>query len=136
MATSVRDAIWETLTADATLVGYLGDDNGVYHRTAPQEATFPFVLFHKQAGHPEWTFGDHHNDELWTIKAVDNHASADVAEAIYAHIEDALHDAPLEVDGYGLIYCRREIDVDYGEHEEGIVIHHIGAQYRIMLVDL
>jgi hypothetical protein len=135
MAATVRHAIFETLLADAQFVALLSAPDAVYHRVAPQDARFPFVIVHKQAGIPVWAFsdGDDATDsELWTVKAVDRDSSANTTEALQGRIRTLLHDAPLEVDDYAVLFCRRERDVDYGEVEEGNVIHHLGDQYRVM----
>ena len=131
MAATVRHAIIEQLRLDAELLDLLATPQSIYYRVAPQTARFPLVVLFKQAGRPEYTFADHHDDELWTVKAVSREHTPEDAEAIDERLRAVLHDAPLDIEGYALLYCRREQDIDYGEIEEGAVIHHIGATYRI-----
>jgi hypothetical protein len=132
MAISVRGAIIEILRADSELVDMLPDDEHIYHRTAPQDADAPFVILHKQAGTPEYSFADYHDSEIYTVKGVDRGGDSLTADALDERIRTLLHDAELDIEGYGTLYCRRESDVDYGEVEEGAIIHHVGAQYRIL----
>jgi len=138
MAASVRTAIVEVLAADSGVVALLPTFQGfpsIFHYAAPQDAAMPFILVHQQSGIVEYSFGDgldHLDDEVWTVKAIDRNDTPENAEAIDRAVRAALHDAALDVAGYGTLWCRREGDVYLGEVEEGELIAHVGAMYRII----
>lgn len=130
---SVRDALYTALAADATLGALLGDDDGIYHRQAPSEAAFPYVIFQKQAGSRTWSFaGEPLKPEVWLVKAVTRGESADAAEAIDDRVEELLNDAALTVADHAHLYLRRESDVDYGERDGAEQYQHVGATYRVV----
>lgn len=132
---NTRQAIYDRLANDAELVALLeagGGADAIHYRVAPQDATYPAVIFFQQAGTPEYTFGDHHDDELWTVKAVDRRESPLRAEGINERLRAVLQDAPLDIEGQATLWFRREQDVDYGEGEPGAIVHHIGASYRLL----
>lgn len=132
MAATVRAAIVKVLRDNAALIALLPDDEHVYHRSAPQDADYPFVILSKQSGSPEYTFADWHDNELWTVKGVARAGSAVEADDLDKAIKAALQDAELEIDGQATLLCRRDEDVNYGEIEEGTQVHHAGAMFRIL----
>lgn len=98
----------------------------VYHQQAPQDATYPLVIFFKQAGTPSWSFGgDTLENEVWTVKAVAKFSSD--AETILDAIETALNDATI---GESLD-VRRVGDISYAEPVDGTIYRHLGGLYRI-----
>lgn len=133
---TVRHAITSVLLADTELTDMLSEPEAVYHRVAEQSAVTPFVILQKQSGIPRYSLGggpnNFYEDELWTVKAVDIALTAEIAEAIDVRLRALLHDAPLDVEGTDTLWCRREQDVDYGEIEEGTIVHHVGAMYRVL----
>jgi hypothetical protein len=129
---SVRDAIYGLLTGDATLTGLLADATSVYHENAPAEATFPYVVFHRQVGLRDWTFGgEPMRPEVWLVKAVDRGQSAEDAEAIDARCETLLNDAALNITGSTLLYLRRDQDVSFPEVDGQDTYKHVGGLYRL-----
>ncbi|RPH37048.1 MAG: DUF3168 domain-containing protein [Chloroflexi bacterium] len=129
---SVRGAIIELLRADAELVAMLPDDEHIYHRTAPQDSQPPFIIISKQDGRPTYTFGDHHNGSLWTVKGICRGMDSTPADDLDERIRAVLQDAELDLDGRTTLWFRFEEDVDFGELEEGAIIHHVGAMYRLI----
>jgi len=146
MASSVRLAIVKLIRddIDADPEGFWGDiefpDNEhVYHRSAPQDVDFPMVIVARQAGAPMYSFGTgpscFFENDLWTIKGVDRGLSSEKAEFIDERLFTILQDQELDLSGMDppreTMWFRREEAVDYGEREEGAVIHHVGAMYRL-----
>lgn len=132
---TIRSGIYARLAADVTLTALLATPTSIFHRRAPQEAETPFVIFHKAAGNPTWTFGDisdHLQRETWLVKGIDRAPSSGLAEDIAARVEVVLTDAPLVSAGHVHLYVRRESDVDYGEDDGADLYHHVGAVYRLV----
>lgn len=128
----VRAAIYERLTGDDTLADLLSLPTAVHHQVAPQTASFPLIVFHKQAGTRDWQFGQAFIQwDVWTVKAIDRGPSASAAEAIDAQIDVVLSHAPLEIEGGVLLGVYRIQDVDYVETDAGATYRHVGGQYRL-----
>lgn len=142
MSTPVRRAIYGKLAGDSTLTTMLGTaasgySQSIYHNQAPATATFPYVVFSKQAGNPTESFGDPSalETDLWQIKAIARSTSADIAEAAAARITVLLNDAALSISGVSLLYLRRVSDVEYAEVTDGVVYQHVGSMYRLVTTD-
>lgn len=131
MAVNVRKALVAVLRASSGLSEFLPTSESIYFENAPQEAGFPFVIIHKQSGGPAYTFGDFIDSEVWIVKGIDRSDSADRVDDIAREIWLALEDADLQVDGYDLLWCRRQFDISYTETEPGQAIHHRGFQFLI-----
>lgn len=128
----IRVALVQRLLATPAVTSLLGVSNGVFHRVAPRNAPPPYVVLHRQAGTDSWTFnGAPLERDLWTIKAICRGSESEQADAIAAAVTVALNDAPLAIDGYALLYLRRESKIDYGEVSDGEQFHHVGALYRL-----
>lgn len=140
---AVRTGLYARLTADATLKGLLSSADAIYHqkapRTRPDKSTVvpPYVLFHKQAGTPQYAVsGDEAlKREVWLVKAVTRpgagYDAQQRAEQIDARIATLLHKAELTLAGRESLACLRISDVDYPEDRDGETWHHVGGLYRI-----
>src|ERR1044072_2004919 len=122
MSTAVRRALYGRMAGDTSLNNLLGTpaagfSKSIYYQQAPDEAQFPFVVFHKQSGVPTEPFSDPSaiESDIWMVKGVDRNTTADTAEAIQARLQTLLNDAPLTISGSVLLYLRRQDDVEYPE---------------------
>jgi hypothetical protein len=127
------------MAGDTTLNNLLGTPaagfaESIYYQQAPDEAQFPFVVFHKQSGIPTETFADPSaiESDVWMVKGVDRNTTADTSEAIQARLQTLLNDAPLTISGSVLLYLRRQSDVDYPETVDGVQYKHAGSLYRLV----
>jgi hypothetical protein len=139
VSTAVRRALYGRLSGDTTLSNLLGAPapgftKAIYHQVAPDNATFPFVLFNQQSGVPTEAFQAPSalETDVWLIKAVDRNTSADTAEAIAARVKTLLNDGALSISGGTLLYLRRQSDVQYPEVADGVQHRHCGALYRLV----
>ena len=139
MSTAVRRALYGRMAGDTTLNNLLGTpaagfSKSIYYQQAPDEAQFPFVVFHKQSGIPTETFADPSaiESDVWMVKGVDRNTTADTSEAIQARLQTLLNDAPLTISGSVLLYLRRQSDVDYPETVDGVQYKHAGSLYRLV----
>jgi len=138
-STAVRRALYGKMAADVTLNGLLatpasGWSKSIYHRTAPRGASFPFVIFQKQAGTPTQAFQDPSalETDVWLIKGVDRNTTADQAEAIQERLDALLSDGALSISGATLLFLRRQSDVQYEEVDGDTTYHHAGSLYRLL----
>lgn len=140
MSTAARRAIYGKLSGDGTLTGLLGApaagySKAIYHENAPAAAVFPFIVFSKSSGTPLAegfaATPEALENTIWLIKCIDHNTTADRAEAIAARLTKLLNDATLSISAGSTQYLRRESDVEYSEVDQGEVIHHVGALYRL-----
>jgi hypothetical protein len=127
------------MAGDTTLNGLLGQPaagyaHAIYHAQAPEDATFPSVIFFKSSGVPTETYGspDAFDNDVWTIKAVDENSTATVAEEVAGRLITLLDDASLSISGSVLAYLRRQSDIEYAELVEGVTYHHVGSLFRLV----
>lgn len=131
----VRRGIYGAITASTAVTAQLSGTAAVYFGQAPQDADFPLVIFHKDAGNPHYTFAQGssaYDEEVWTVKAVDRGSTADTADAIAYSLDALLIDGSLSISGRQLMYLRRESDVSYLETTDGVTYFHSGARYRLL----
>lgn len=131
----VRTALFGALTADAPLTGLLSVSDAVFYERVDQTARTPYVVFHKQAGTPTWTFGGRGHqleNDLWTVKAIDRGDSPIKAEQIAAEIDRVLETAALDIDGRETLYLHRESDLAYPEEDGAETYRHVGGIYRLL----
>jgi hypothetical protein len=139
VSTATRRALYGKLAGDTTLNNLLGAppagySKSIFHQQAPAGAAYPLVVFQKSSGRPTEAFGvpSALETDVWMVKAVDQNASADTAEAVAARITVLLNDAALSISGSTLLYLRRQSDVEYPEVTDGVQYRHVGALYRLV----
>jgi hypothetical protein len=140
MSLNTRRALYGKLAGDTTLNNLLGTpatgySKSIYYQVAPPGASYPLIVFNKQAGTPTYTFKDGHaaiDTEVWLVKGVDRSDSADKADAIAARLDALLTDGALTISGATQMYLRRQSDVEYLEDDDGTVYRHAGALYRLL----
>jgi len=127
------------MAGDTTLNNLLGTpptgwSKSIYNDEPPPPATYPFVIFSKQAGTPTYAMvtDPAFETDVWLVKAVDRSTSADGAEAAAARLITLLNDGALTISGAVQLYLRRQSDVEYPETEDGVEYHHVGALYRLL----
>jgi hypothetical protein len=139
VSTPVRRALYGKLAGDSTLTGMLGISapgygQSIYHDQAPEEASYPFVVFSKSSGVPTEVFHTAAfaiETDVWLIKGVDRNTTADKVEAIADRLKTLLNDGTISISGYAQLYLRRQSDVEYPETEEGVMYKHCGSLYRL-----
>lgn len=127
----LETAIYDRLRLDATIQSLLGGQK-VYNRIAPTDTALPYIIFQWQGGGEKNLTPTRMRVLYYTIKAL---SLSDVeADNIDERIEALLHDYQLTVSGWTNFWTSRELDIIYSEVDAaGITVHHIGAQYKIML---
>jgi hypothetical protein len=131
----VRQALRDRLAADSDLLGLLATPESIYHRQAPQDAETPYVIFARQDGRRDLTFGSHIQWDKWLVKAVTRtekgYQAQARAEEIDARIEALLDQAKLNIEGRSHLYLRRESDVDFPEPDGTASYRHVGGIYGL-----
>lgn len=128
----IRRSLYQRLSGDATLTGLLSSPSAIFHRVAPQTATFPVVVFHKAAGTPVNQFGGAHvQNDLWSVRAISQGSSSTAAETIAARVDVLLDNAVLAITGRAHLYLRRDSDIDMSEQDGADTYQHCGSLYRL-----
>lgn len=131
---AIESKLYSTLSGDVTLCNYVGGTAAprIYNTTAPPEAAYPLVVFHKQGG-------GHTNDTprenveiLYAVKCIGPSLSG--AEDIDNRCRQLLDGQDLQVgDGYADYATFRGGHLNFAEElSGGSIIYHIGAFYRVM----
>ena len=132
---AIEAGIYAKLAADSTLIGYLGG-TAIYNGMAPQSAAAPYVIFSATSEVDNYTLAaSATQDFLYTVKAVTKSPggspSRKLASQIDERVKATLNDASLTVSGKTLLSIRRATGFKYDEAVDGVIYHHVGADYRI-----
>jgi hypothetical protein len=105
-----------------------GYSKAIYHAQAPDNATFPFVVFNKQSGVPTEAFGAPSvmENDIWLVKGDRSGHQRRHRREHPSPDRVLLNDASLSISGGTLLYLRRQSDVEYPEVDEGVQYHHAG----------
>lgn len=140
MSDSFRTALYAKLNGDAVLTAMLATTTSIFHRRAPLDAGFPYIILAEQSNQAVWAFGGPPiEDRLWLVKGVDRKASASLVEDIDKRIRVVLQDPVIALGDGTLLYMRWESGVDYGEaagqvtEDPSYTVHHKGALYRTII---
>jgi len=129
---AVDAAIYSALTGDTT-VGNKVDDR-IYHGLAPEQKTYPFIVFQEVSGLDDYTMTKRATRTLrYQVMCVDKGPSAAVAGQTMDAVDGALHDATLTVTSHTTMYVRRDSSREFTAVESGIVYWHEVAEYLIMI---
>lgn len=137
-----RRALYGKMAGDTTLNGLLaappaGFAKSIYYQMAPQAASFPYVIFSKQAGTPTYALAlpTAMDSEVWLIKGVARNTPGEVTDSpdsIAARLDALLTDGTLSISGATKLYLRRESDVDYAEPDGDKQYRHAGSLFRLI----
>lgn len=115
---------------------------GIHYGVAPQDKATPYVIFQKQAGTQEYTFGMRAFDHLlYLVKAVAADSASEggrkTAGTIAERIDALLTDGVLFVTGKIVLAIRKMSDVDYIDRDPatGKAFYHVGCLFRIEVAD-
>lgn len=130
-----RASVFAALNGSSALTDLLATTTSIYHRRAPFDAAFPFIIFTKHTGVPIWAFaGNPIANQVWLFKGIDRGLSSGKAEDIDKQIGVVLTDPVMTLSDGTLLYMRRESDVDYEEGTDpDTLIHHVGGLYRTFI---
>lgn len=125
-------AFYGKLNGDATLLTFV---SGVFHRMAPQEQAYPFLIFHQQAGVDWYTLKQRGGRDLvYLVKVVASGMSTLVSGQAMARVDVLLTDQTLTVSGFTAINVRRREDIEYAETDAGVIYQHVGALFVVNIV--
>lgn len=132
---ALRAAIAAKLLADEPFCALLSSPTEVHEDKAPSNAVYPYAIFHLQSPErPEMAMGLTITSEetVWLVKGICRGVDSEQAEDIKTRAIEVLHNASLEVEGKGLLYCAWDGGMpSYSEDDSGSTIYHRGALFRV-----
>lgn len=84
--------------------------NGMYPTEAPQGATYPYAVYHKITGVPDWTFDADMENCVIQFNIYDNSNSSTNVNSAYDALTTLYDWCDLSVTGYSHIYMKRLLD--------------------------
>jgi|GEM_PF-1006992 len=140
MIETVRIGQWlYTLLTSDTGPGKINTlvDGRIYAYQAPGEATYPVVVYSRQAGHDVVGVGAARImvSEVYQVKAVGKGSTVSFGTigAIADRIDTLLHGASGSVMDGRILSCVREQVICYVENSGSDVYSHLGGLYRIQV---
>jgi len=99
--------IWNKYNGNAALKAVV---SGMYLTEAPQGTAYPYIVYHKISGRPDYTYTEDMENVIIQFNIFDDNNSSTTINDIYTKLT-ALYDwCSLTVAGWDSIYMRREID--------------------------
>lgn len=130
---ALGSALYSTLAGGSALIDRLGG-TAIYNTVAPQGASLPYVVFFVSAGRDINSSPRRARDYVVTVKAVTD-AGVKAATELDGEIDAILHDAELDITGWGNYWTMRESDIMYTEVGGNTLYWHVGGQYRIRVAE-
>lgn len=124
--------LYGVLIGDVTLTGLVGAR--VYGHLAPQEATFPLVLFAMRSGVDVQTLGPNRimSNLVYVVRGVTESSSFGTPLSVIAERIDVVLQAKSGTTAAGAVYaCVREQPYTLIEMSKGRQYRHLGGIYRL-----
>jgi len=130
---AIDTAIRSTLCGGTALTNMLAGTASVYHIRAPDNASYPYVVFSVHGGGAEnITPSDLHN-YVYYIRGY-TQTSATNASEIHEKIRQLLDKQTLTISGYTNIWTRFETEIEFAnEYVNGVPVYSCGGLYRIRI---
>ena len=100
---------------------------GLYLDKAPQGTEYPYIVYHRISGRPDWTFTEDMENTLLQFNIYDNNSSSATVNDIFEKFKAVYDWCTLDVTGWNSIYMKRELDELTREND----IWRYLVQYRI-----
>ncbi len=128
---ALETALYTKLSGDTTLLGYVP---GGIHNTVAQAPSYPYLVFQKISGDPDYTLTQIIREPyLYQIRAIAQGYSKSAILNAMAQVKALLNRKPLTITGYTHWLTEWESDMpDMAEMgDDGEVLMQVGATYRI-----
>lgn len=133
MSAATATAISTKLNSTSALTAIVS--TRIYYGQAPNDATYPFVVFTRQSGVKRRAFQlpEAFKREVWQVKVIDRSTSAKRAFDAAAAVDAALDGGTLTISGKTLADLHHVSDVSYVEAQGDQTFHHVGGNYALVL---
>ncbi len=83
---------------------------GMYLTEAPQGTAYPYIVYHKISGRPDYTFTEDMENTLIQFNIYDSNSSSATINDIFEKLKTCYDWCSLTVTDWDSIYMRRELD--------------------------
>ena len=101
----------------------------IYRDVAPEDASYPYVIFSLVASLNEYQDSTDMRDDRWDVRAISDDDSE--ADSVASAIDNALHDGTLNYASFQHLICNKTALLSMTESEGRKRIFTIGATYRL-----
>lgn len=129
----IASAVYDLLSADATLTALLSSPEAIYQDYAPENAQLPYVIFCEHTGTRTGRGfrGTYVRDQLWLVKGICRGKSPTAARKIDFRCEQLLDEVDLLVAAGRSMNLRREQDISLAQADSGETVYQRGGLYRL-----
>ena len=99
--------IYSKFSNDVALSGAV---TGMYLAEAPQGTVYPYIVYHKISGRPDYTFSEDMENTLLQFNIYDSNSSSATVNDIFEKLKTCYDWCSLTVSGWDSIYMKRELD--------------------------
>jgi hypothetical protein len=103
----------------------------MYHDQAPQDATFPYIVFFEVSETPDFTFSTEFEEYRIQFSIFSTSQSAIEVEDVYTKLKSLFDKCALTVTGYTHISMLRENSIGLQRDEDNVWMRHV--DYKILL---
>ena len=130
---AIDTAIRTNLCGGTALTNMLAGTASVYHIRAPDDATYPYVVFNVQGGGAENINPSDLQNYLYYVRCYTETSSTNASQ-IHDQIKALLDKQTLTVTGYTNLWTRFESEIEFAdEQQNGVPIYSDGGLYRIRI---
>jgi hypothetical protein len=128
---SINASLYTTLQSGTALTALLAGTNSIYKDIAPDNATYPYIVFNQQGGGEENLTPNRSVNLVYYIRGYTKVNTA-AAGNIDAQIDNLLHGKTLSISGRSNYWTAREGEIENTEVlSNGERVYSAGALYRI-----
>ena len=117
-------AIYSKFSGNVALSGAV---TNLYLDRAIQSAVYPYIVYHKISGRPDYTFSEDMENTLLQFNIYDSNSSSATINDIFEKLKTCYDWCSLTVSGWNSIYMKRELDDLKNEND----IWNYFVQYRL-----
>jgi len=100
---------------------------GLYLDRALQGTAYPYIVYHKISGRPDYTYTEDMENVLIQFNIYDDHSSSTTINDIYKKLTALFDWCVLTVEGWNSIYMKRELDILTREND----VFNYMLEYRL-----
>ena len=123
---SVRTAIYDKYTASALTYGF-------YYGKAPQESSFPYIVFFDVSNMNDVDFGEEREDLLVQFNIFSQNNSPTESETILTNVRSLFDDCSLTVTDWRHLYMQRGNTYSNNDYAQVPPIHGFSVEYDILI---
>ena len=130
---AIDTAIRTSLCGGTALTNMLAGTASVYHIRAPDNASYPYVVFNVQGGGAENINPSDLGNYLYYVRCY-TETSATNASQIHDQIKALLDKQTLTVTGFTNIWTRYETEIEFADEQQNATpVYSDGGLYRIRI---